>query len=144
MEKVAFVRTHNSCRSQIAETLGRRLRGDEFEFYSAGTEPTAQVNVTAVRLMRERYGVELGGYAPKDWADPLPLPSEAAQDCLLIADYLERVIASAEEQGLIPDDSIAFDNIDDAIAFLESLWVAGLLPDLGRKDPEVASGYCSH
>lgn len=37
------------------------------------------------------------------------------------ADYLERVIASAEEQGLIPDDSIAFDNIDDAIAFLESL-----------------------
>lgn len=58
---------------------------------------------------------------PKDWVDPLPLPSEAAQDCLLIADYLERVIASAKEQGLIPDGSIAFDNIDDAIAFLESL-----------------------
>ena len=56
------------------------------------------------------------------------------------ADYLERVIASAEEQGLIPDDSIAFDNIDDAIAFLESLWVAGLLPDLGRKDPEAVEG----
>lgn len=29
--------------------------------------------------------------------------------------------ALAEEQGLVPDDSIAFDNIDDATAFLESL-----------------------
>lgn len=29
--------------------------------------------------------------------------------------------ALAEERGLVPDDSIAFDNIDDAIAFFESL-----------------------
>lgn len=38
---------------------------------------------------------------PEDWIDPLPLPSEAAKDCLLIADYLERVIASAEKQGAL-------------------------------------------
>lgn len=81
MEKVAFVRTHNSCRSQIAETLGRRLRGDEFEFYPVGTEPAAQVNVTAVRLMRERYGVDLGGYAPKDLSALPPVDVVATMGC---------------------------------------------------------------
>ena len=81
MEKFAFVCTHNSCRSQIAEALGRRLRGDEFEFYSAGTEPSAQVNVTAVRLMRERSGVDLGGYAPKDLSARPPVDVVVTMGC---------------------------------------------------------------
>ena len=36
--KVAFVCVHNSCRSQIAEALGRLLATDVFDSYSAGTE----------------------------------------------------------------------------------------------------------
>ena len=36
--KVAFICVHNSCRSQIAEALGRLLAADTFESYSAGTE----------------------------------------------------------------------------------------------------------
>lgn len=36
--KVAFICVHNSCRSQIAEALGKHLASDVFESYSAGTE----------------------------------------------------------------------------------------------------------
>ncbi len=36
--KVAFICVHNSCRSQIAEALGKKLASDVFESYSAGTE----------------------------------------------------------------------------------------------------------
>ena len=40
MKKVAFICVHNSCRSQIAEALGKHLASDVFESYSAGTETT--------------------------------------------------------------------------------------------------------
>ena len=36
--KVAYICVHNSCRSQLAEALGKHLAGDVFESYSAGTE----------------------------------------------------------------------------------------------------------
>ena len=36
--KVAFVCVHNSCRSQMAEALGKLLASDVFESYSAGTK----------------------------------------------------------------------------------------------------------
>ncbi|MCT2871931.1 arsenate reductase ArsC [Limosilactobacillus fermentum] len=54
--KVAFICTHNSCRSQIAEALGRHLASDVFDSYSAGTAPKRTINPDAVRLVKERYG----------------------------------------------------------------------------------------
>lgn len=51
--KVAFICVHNSCRSQIAEALGRHLAADVFESYSAGTELKDHINPDAVRLMKE-------------------------------------------------------------------------------------------
>ena len=57
--KVAFVCVHNSCRSQIAEALGKYLVGDVFESYSAGTELKDQINPDAVRLMKELYGIDM-------------------------------------------------------------------------------------
>ena len=59
MKKVAFICVHNSCRSQIAEALGKHLRGDEFRFYSAGTETKPRINQDAVRLMKELYGIDM-------------------------------------------------------------------------------------
>ena len=59
MKKVAFICVHNSCRSQIAEALGKHLRGNEFEFYSAGTETKPQINQDAMRLMKELYGIDM-------------------------------------------------------------------------------------
>lgn len=57
--KVAFVCVHNSCRSQIAEALGKLLAADVFDSYSAGTETKPQINQDAVRLMKQLYGVDM-------------------------------------------------------------------------------------
>ena len=58
-KKVAFIRVHDSCRSQVAEALGRRFAGDAFESYSAGTETKPQIDRDAVRLMGEIYGIDM-------------------------------------------------------------------------------------
>ena len=57
--KVAFICVHNSCRSQIAECLGRHFASDVFESYSAGTETKPQINQDAVRIMKELYGIDM-------------------------------------------------------------------------------------
>lgn len=57
--KVAFICVHNSCRSQIAEALGKHLASDVFESFSAGTETVPQINQDAVRLMKELYGIDM-------------------------------------------------------------------------------------
>ena len=57
--KIAFICVHNSCRSQIAEALGKKLAGDVFESYSAGTETKPRINQDAVRLMKHLYGIDM-------------------------------------------------------------------------------------
>ena len=59
MKKVAFICVHNSCRSQIAEALGKYLASDVFESYSAGTETKPQINQDAVRIMKDLYGIDM-------------------------------------------------------------------------------------
>ena len=68
---VAFVCVHNSCRSQMAEALGRHLAADVFTSCSAGTEKVPRINPDAVRLMREIYGIEMDGQYSKT-LDKLP------------------------------------------------------------------------
>ena len=57
--KVAFVCVHNSCRSQIAEALGKYLSSNIFDSYSAGTETKPQINQDAVRLMKKMYQIDM-------------------------------------------------------------------------------------
>ena len=64
-KKVAFICVHNSCRSQIAEALGKQLAGEVFESYSAGTETKPQINQDAVRLMKEIYGIDMETDGPR-------------------------------------------------------------------------------
>lgn len=59
MDRVAFVCVHNSCRSQIAQALGKLFAADVFESYSAGTEVKDRINPDAVRLMKELYGIDM-------------------------------------------------------------------------------------
>ena len=56
---VAFVCVHNSCRSQMAEALGRKLCSDVFESWSAGTETKPKINQDAVRLMKQVHGIDM-------------------------------------------------------------------------------------
>ena len=59
LPKVAFICVHNSCRSQMAEALGKALASDVFESYSAGTETKPQINQDAVRIMKVLYGIDM-------------------------------------------------------------------------------------
>lgn len=57
--KVAFICVHNSCRSQIAEALGKHFAADVFESYSAGTETKPEISPDAIRLMKQLYGIDM-------------------------------------------------------------------------------------
>lgn len=57
--KVAFICVHNSCRSQIAEALGKHYSDDVFESFSAGTETRPQINQDAVRLIKQLYSIDM-------------------------------------------------------------------------------------
>ena len=62
-EKVLFLCTHNSARSQMAEGMLRHIAGDRFEAMSAGTEAT-HVRPLAVRVMDE-VGIDISGQGSK-------------------------------------------------------------------------------
>jgi arsenate reductase len=51
-KRVLFICTHNSARSQMAEGLLNALPGNQYEAFSAGTEPS-QVNPYAIKSMSE-------------------------------------------------------------------------------------------
>ena len=72
MKKVAFICVHNSCRSQIAEALGKLLAADAFESCSAGTETKPRINQDAVRLMKQLYGVDMEQTQRSKLLDELP------------------------------------------------------------------------
>ena len=76
-KKIAFICVHNSCRSQIAEALGKHLRGDEFDFYSAGTETKPKINQDAVRLMKQLYGIDMELTQYSKTFDKIPTPDVA-------------------------------------------------------------------
>ena len=56
-QRILFICTHNSARSQMAEGLLRHLGGDQFEVFSAGTEATA-VRPLATKAMAE-LGIDI-------------------------------------------------------------------------------------
>lgn len=58
-KKIAFICVHNSCRSQIAEALGKKYLSDSYECFSAGTETKPQINQDAVRIMKDMYGIDM-------------------------------------------------------------------------------------
>ena len=59
MLKVGFICVHNSCRSQIAEALGKKIGENVFDSYSAGTEVKPKINQDAVRIMKELYSIDM-------------------------------------------------------------------------------------
>ena len=62
-QRVLFICTHNSARSQMAEGLLRHLAGDRFEAFSAGTEATL-VRPLAIKAMAE-IGIDISGQTSK-------------------------------------------------------------------------------
>ena len=73
-KKIAFICVHNSCRSQIAEALGKHLVGDKYDLYSAGTQTKPQINRDAVRLMKQLYGIDMEQTQYSKTFDKIPAP----------------------------------------------------------------------
>ncbi len=69
---VAFICVHNSCRSQIAEALGKLFASDVFDSYSAGTETKDRINQDAVRLMKVHYGIDMEESQRSKLIDDIP------------------------------------------------------------------------
>ena len=76
-KKVAFICVHNSCRSQIAEALGKHFAADKYDFYSAGTETKPQINQDAVRLMKQLYDIDMEQTQYSKTIDHIPTPDIA-------------------------------------------------------------------
>lgn len=97
----AFFCVHNSCRSQIAEALGKHLRGDEFDFHSAGTETKPQINPDAVRLMKQCYGIDMEQTQYSKTADRIPVPDLAiSMGCEVGCPYIGRAF---DDNWNLPD-----------------------------------------
>lgn len=97
----AFFCVHNSCRSQIAEALGKHLRGDEFDFYSAGTETKPQINPDAIRLMKQCYGIDMEQTQYSKTADRIPVPDLAiSMGCEVGCPYIGRAF---DDNWNLPD-----------------------------------------
>jgi arsenate reductase (thioredoxin) len=72
--KILFICTNNSARSQMAEGLLRRIYGDKYEVFSAGTNPT-NINPLAVKVL-----AEIGIDASKQYSKGLEEFSETEID----------------------------------------------------------------
>ena len=87
--KVAFICVHNSCRSQIAEALGKHLAADVFESYSAGTETKDRINPDAVRIIKQLYGIDMEDtQRPKLLEDIPPVEIVITMGCNVDCPYL--------------------------------------------------------
>ena len=90
-KKIAFICIHNSCRSQIAEALGKHFAGGKFDFYSAGTETKPQINQDAVRLVKELYGIDMEQTQYSKTIDKIPVPDIAiSMGCDVGCPYIGR------------------------------------------------------
>ena len=90
-KKIAFICVHNSCRSQIAEALGKHFAGDKYDFYSAGTETKPKINQDAIRLMKQLYGIDMEQSQYSKTIDKIPMPDIAiSMGCDVGCPYIGR------------------------------------------------------
>src|SRR5436305_12592119 len=116
VHRVLFICTHNSARSQMAEGLLRRLGGDRFETFSAGTEAT-RVRPLAIKAMAE-LGIDISGQQSKTLDRYLNEPfdmvitvcDQAAEACPIFPGAAQR------KHWSFPDPSKATGNENEQLA----------------------------
>lgn len=99
--KVAFICVHNSCRSQIAEALGKHFLGDKFDFFSAGTQTKPKINQDAVRIVKNLYSIDMEKTQFSKTIDKIPNPYIAiSMGCDVGCPYIGR---DFDENWNLPD-----------------------------------------
>ena len=87
--KVAFICVHNSCRSQIAEALGKKYLSDICDCYSAGTETKPEITRDAVRLMKRIYGIDMDKDQYSKLISDIPEPDiVVSMGCNVVCPYV--------------------------------------------------------
>ncbi|GAA4725849.1 ArsR family transcriptional regulator [Nocardioides endophyticus] len=96
---VLFVCSGNSARSPLAEAVMRRRAGERVRVSSAGTRPKDRIHPYAARVLREQYGIDIGGQVPRQ----LDLTSGGGFDHVVtLCDRArEEVSRSAGRHGLV-------------------------------------------
>lgn len=96
---VAFICTHNACRSQMAEALAKHAGYRGYQFYSAGSLPEEQVDPNAVRIMKEQFDIDMRSQYTKTIQD-IPAPDIAiSMGCGVTCPYIGK--AFDDDWGLI-------------------------------------------
>ena len=117
--KVAFICVHNSCRSQIAEALGKYYASDVFESYSAGTETKPMINQDAVRIMKELYGIDMEkSQRSKLLSDIPPVDVVITMGCNVHCPYLP--CSLREDWGLVDPTGKSDEEFIKAIEEIET------------------------
>ena len=89
-KKVAFICVHNSCRSQMAEALGKLFGSEVFESYSAGTETKPQINQDAVRIIEDLYNVNMNKTQKSKLLSDIPeIDIAIKMGCNVVCPYLK-------------------------------------------------------
>lgn len=116
MQRVLFLCTHNSARSQMAEGLLRELGKGQFEVFSAGTEAT-RVRPLAIKAMADQ-GIDISGQRSKVLTEYLGEPfdyvitvcDQANESCPVFPGAKNRLHWS------FPDPSIATGTEEEQLA----------------------------
>lgn len=133
-KKLLFLCTGNSCRSQMAEGLLRRIAGDKYEVFSAGVEPS-KVHPISIIVMNEA-GIDISSHHSDDVKDYLnagidiviSVCDHASQTCPVFPGDVQRVNWSVEDpyhgwavdESKIPDYRRTRDELKERILdFLE-------------------------
>ena len=117
MKKVLFVCVENSCRSQMAEALGRMLGEGVIECHSSGSRPSGIVNPKAIASMDE-LGYDLSAHRSKSLGEIPRLEYDYAitMGC---GDECPMIEAQRREDWQIPDPKDMnrddFNRVRDAI-----------------------------
>jgi arsenate reductase len=126
-QRVLILCTGNSARSQMAEAIINARRGDQWQVFSAGTQPAAQVNPYALRALAE-IGIETAGTTPKHLSQFTGQPfdlvitvcDDAAENCPVWLGQGKRLHIGfpdpAEATGSDDEILAAFRDVRDAIA----------------------------
>ena len=120
-QRILFICTHNSARSQMAEGLLRSLGGDRFEAFSAGTEAT-QVRPLAIRAMAE-VGIDISAqqsktlqrYLAEPFNEVITVCDTAAEACPIFPG------ARRQRHWSFPDPSQATGSMEEQLAVYRSV-----------------------
>lgn len=132
-ERVLFVCTHNSARSQMAEALLRDAAGSRFHVESAGTTPT-QIHPLAAQVIAER-GLSLGTHRAKPlaavgtrWDYVITVCDAASELCPEFEAKTSRLDWGVEDPsrapGPVPQQLEAFRRVRDDLAERIRRWLA--------------------